>query len=135
MYQMIGDRVKQQMDEALKKAEEDFSRLSAEARAIVTCWWREWYLEAGHRRLGRILVSFAIGKEVTFAAGEKSMDKAADQALAIFKKIPVDKAKTVAAWHSAWYKTAGHRRLGRMYVEYCTDERRSDLLDFFKKFS
>ena len=26
-------------------------------------WWKEWYLKAGHKRLGRILLKYASGKD------------------------------------------------------------------------
>jgi hypothetical protein len=46
-----------EMDEAAKEAEkellEHFDQWSARA---VAKWWTKWYLKAGHKRLGRLLV-------------------------------------------------------------------------------
>jgi hypothetical protein len=46
-----------EMDEAAKQAETEllahFDEWSARALAK---WWTKWYLKAGHKRLGRLLV-------------------------------------------------------------------------------
>ena len=47
------------MDEAAKKAQEDFMTLPGEARKLAATWVRKWYLKAGYKRLGRFLVSYA----------------------------------------------------------------------------
>jgi len=46
------------MDEAAKKAQEDFMTLPEEARKLAAAWVRKWYLKAGYKRLGRFLVSY-----------------------------------------------------------------------------
>ena len=44
------------MDEAATAAEKELAGLDAEAVIAVREWWRKYYLQAGHKRLGRILV-------------------------------------------------------------------------------
>ncbi len=55
-----------QMDKAAEQAREElmknFERWSARD---LTAWWSTWYMRAGHKRLGRILV------EIARAAAEK----------------------------------------------------------------
>ena len=50
------------MDEAAAQAQAELQQYSNEwsARDMVT-WWTKWYMKAGHKRLGRILVT--IGKK------------------------------------------------------------------------
>jgi len=50
------------MDAAAEKAEEEFAALAdkhTDAIKIVGEWWMRWYMKAGHKRLGRILVRYA----------------------------------------------------------------------------
>lgn len=47
------------MDEAARQAKDDFDRLSDETKKLASGWLRKWYLKAGYRRLGRILVGYA----------------------------------------------------------------------------
>ncbi len=44
------------MDEAANEAEEVLSKMTKEEIFPVGKWWQEWYLKAGHKRLGRILI-------------------------------------------------------------------------------
>jgi hypothetical protein len=53
-------------DEAAAKARAEFAKLletlsEAEINGvkIILGWQKQWYLQAGHKRLGRILVEFA----------------------------------------------------------------------------
>ncbi len=47
-----------QMDEAAAQAEVEFTKNFAGWKAEdVVSWWSRWYLKAGHKRLGRILVA------------------------------------------------------------------------------
>ena len=47
-----------QMDEAAGQAEAEFSKNFIEWKAVdVVGWWSRWYLKAGHKRLGRVLVA------------------------------------------------------------------------------
>lgn len=55
----------EQMDEAAKQAEQEFKQLDQKAVEIVGNWWNKWYLKAGHKRLGRMLVKKMKDKEKT----------------------------------------------------------------------
>jgi hypothetical protein len=55
----------EQMDEAAKQAEEDLKNFDQKAVEIVANWWNKWYLKAGHKRLGRMLVKKFKDKEKT----------------------------------------------------------------------
>lgn len=47
-----------QMDEASAEAEAEFYKNYASWKAEdVVAWWSKWYMKAGHKRLGRILVA------------------------------------------------------------------------------
>jgi hypothetical protein len=50
--------VMKQMDEAAAQAQAELVKSYAtwSARDLVT-WWSRWYLKAGHKRLGRLLVA------------------------------------------------------------------------------
>ncbi len=49
-----------QMDEAAEKALEEIkANLGAWSAADLIQWWVKWYLKAGHKRLGRILVAIS----------------------------------------------------------------------------
>lgn len=55
------------MDEAAKEAAKELvGALPADAVEVVAEWWAKWYRQAGHKRLGRLLVKYAtvgIGEE------------------------------------------------------------------------
>ena len=53
----------EQMDEMAKQAEQEFKQLDIKAVEIIGNWWFKWYLKAGHKRLGRILVKKIKEKE------------------------------------------------------------------------
>ena len=53
----------QAMDTAALEAKHELDDLPTEQVAAMAEWWHKWYLTAGHKRLGRILVN--IGKEMT----------------------------------------------------------------------
>lgn len=46
----------EEMDAAAKQAEEELKQLDQKTIDAVAEWWAKWYLKAGHKRLGRILV-------------------------------------------------------------------------------
>ena len=46
----------QAMDNAAGDAENDLINLPEEVIDTMAEWWGKWYLKAGHKRLGRILV-------------------------------------------------------------------------------
>ena len=45
-----------QAELARRELEENFDQWSGRAMIL---WWNRWYLKAGHKRLGRILVELA----------------------------------------------------------------------------
>ncbi len=47
------------MDEAAEKARQEFDQMPEDTKKIFAQWMRKWYLKAGYRRLGRILVAYA----------------------------------------------------------------------------
>jgi hypothetical protein len=50
------------MDDAAEQARQELDTLPQESVATIAEWWMKWYLTAGHKRLGRVMVS--IGKEI-----------------------------------------------------------------------
>ena len=53
----------QAMDNATTEAEEDLNNLPDEVVNPVADWWYKWFMKAGHKRLGRILVNIAKEKK------------------------------------------------------------------------
>ena len=49
----------QEMDNAATEAEEDLNNLPDEVVNPMAEWWYKWFMKAGHKRLGRILVNIA----------------------------------------------------------------------------
>jgi hypothetical protein len=47
------------MDAAAEEAERDLASLNQEAVQALAVWWSKWYMAAGHKRLGRLLVKIA----------------------------------------------------------------------------
>jgi len=47
------------MDRAAIEAGEELDQIPRETILPIAEWWSKWYLKAGHKRLGRILVSIA----------------------------------------------------------------------------
>jgi len=52
------------MDEAAIKAEQELRQMTQEPLSIIEffAWYQAWYMLAGHRRLGRVIVR--VGKEI-----------------------------------------------------------------------
>jgi hypothetical protein len=48
-----------EMDAAAGEAEKDLATLDQAAVEAIAAWWSKWYMTAGHKRLGRILVRIA----------------------------------------------------------------------------
>ena len=48
-----------EMDAAAEEAERDLSTLDQATVERIAAWWLKWYMTAGHKRLGRILVRIA----------------------------------------------------------------------------
>ncbi|MCX7994997.1 MAG: hypothetical protein N3A65_04390 [candidate division WOR-3 bacterium] len=47
------------MDEAAQQAKEEFDQMPDDVKKTFSQWMRKWYLKAGYRRLGRIVVAYA----------------------------------------------------------------------------
>ena len=50
------------MDVAAEEAEKDLETLDRAAVETLAAWWLKWYMKAGHKRLGRIMVKLAKSK-------------------------------------------------------------------------
>lgn len=46
----------EEMDAAAKEAEQELQKIDPKIVDTLGEWWFKWYLKAGHKRLGRILV-------------------------------------------------------------------------------
>ena len=57
-----------EMDAAAKAAEQDLENLTGEAVKSLADWWAKHYLQAGHKRLGRLMVN--ISKNSYYASKE-----------------------------------------------------------------
>ncbi|HUO42998.1 MAG TPA: hypothetical protein VMU35_08475 [Methylomirabilota bacterium] len=51
-------------DEAALVAAEELKKLPAEQVKVVADWWAKYYMTAGHKRLGRLLVAVSKGKPI-----------------------------------------------------------------------
>lgn len=51
------------MDAAAEQAGVDLRKMSQHVTTPVARWWKDNYLKAGHKRLGRVLVAFAKAME------------------------------------------------------------------------
>ena len=56
---MLTDEDKQRMDNAAVDAQNDLEDVSDEALKEIANWWRKWVGDAGHKRLGRVLLQYA----------------------------------------------------------------------------
>uniref|UniRef100_A0A7C4XEF9 PFL domain-containing protein n=1 Tax=candidate division WOR-3 bacterium TaxID=2052148 RepID=A0A7C4XEF9_UNCW3 len=55
----ISEELLANMDRAASQAKEEFDSLSDDVKIEFARWMRKWYLKAGYRRLGRIVVAYA----------------------------------------------------------------------------
>jgi hypothetical protein len=55
----------EEMDKAAQDAETEFKKMSQHVTVPVARWWKDHYLKAGHKRLGRMVVAFAKAMEKT----------------------------------------------------------------------
>ncbi len=53
---MQKNEVLEKMDNAAREAESEFSVFDPEIYEAIKDWWIKHYPEAGHKRLGRILI-------------------------------------------------------------------------------
>ena len=51
-------------DDAAAVAAEELKKLPAEQVKLVADWWAKFYMTAGHKRLGRLLVAISKGKPI-----------------------------------------------------------------------
>jgi len=51
-------------DDAAAVAAEELKKLPAEQVKVVADWWAKYYMTAGHKRLGRLLVAVSKGKPI-----------------------------------------------------------------------
>ena len=51
-----------EMDAAASEAEKELATLDQEAVKTVAAWWAKWFMKAGHKRLGRLMVKVAKNK-------------------------------------------------------------------------
>lgn len=56
---MPEQRTSEQFDASAEEARQDLANLESEAVVALAQWWAKWYTQAGHKRLGRILVQIA----------------------------------------------------------------------------
>lgn len=61
----FNEAIARQMDEAASQAKNELeAKLDQMSARDIISWWTKWYLKAGHKRLGRILV--AMEKQRTY---------------------------------------------------------------------
>ena len=48
-----------EMDAAAGEAEKDLKTIDQATVKTIAAWWLKWYMKAGHKRLGRIMVKLA----------------------------------------------------------------------------
>jgi len=59
-----NDEALQRMDKAAEDARDELDAFIDQWSAIsLADWWSRWYLKAGHKRLGRILVEYGKPKK------------------------------------------------------------------------
>ena len=58
MSESKGDLLAE-MDAAAQEAEKELATLDQAAVKTLAAWWQKWYLKAGHKRLGRLMVKVA----------------------------------------------------------------------------
>lgn len=57
------------MDRAALEAEKELYKLPKESVLVIADWWSKYYLSAGHKRLGRLLVKYQSRRELAEMAG------------------------------------------------------------------
>ena len=58
-----NEEVLENMDKAAEVAEEKLKEISKEHVVAIADWWKTNYLKAGHKRLAKILLTYATKKE------------------------------------------------------------------------
>jgi hypothetical protein len=57
-------REKNSFDEAAAVAAEELKKLPPDQVKVVADWWAKYYMTAGHKRLGRLLVAVSKGRPI-----------------------------------------------------------------------
>lgn len=55
----FSERDRAAMDKAAADAQNDLTDIDDNALRTVANWWKKWFPNAGHKRLGRVLVEYA----------------------------------------------------------------------------
>ena len=108
----------QRMDAAADEAEQELENIPNDLVLPVAQWFKRWYLQAGHKRLGRILVYIADPSKQSTSRTETQphMAEAAERAKSELENIPEEVVMAMAMWHARWYLSTSHSRLGRILV-------------------
>lgn len=69
------------MDTAAAEAKEKLKDLPKEVVSVVAKWFKDHYLKAGHKRLGRMLVAIAKAEEQEYLAQSKLSSRASEEDL------------------------------------------------------
>lgn len=59
----VNEDVLENMDKAAELADEELKEISKDSVILVADWWKKHYLKSGHKRLAKILLTFATKKE------------------------------------------------------------------------
>ena len=59
----LSKEQQRELDTAATRAEAEFELLDQRVREATEAWWGKWYEEAGHKRLGRIVLHTFTPKE------------------------------------------------------------------------
>jgi len=59
----LPEEQQKEMDTAATAAEKEFKLLDQGAREAFKAWWENWYGDAGHKRLGRVVLGIYAPKE------------------------------------------------------------------------
>lgn len=120
------------MEAEAQRAALVLAKLPNAALDTVSTWWKEWFLLVGHRRLGRMIVSYpSLGDELVSTGNVPPRPKAgkivrltpaemeayAPGAAADLAALSAREVQPVADWWKSWYGKAGHKRLGRLIVD------------------
>ncbi|MFC2004848.1 hypothetical protein ACFLUY_01345 [Chloroflexota bacterium] len=115
----------QRMDAAADEAEQELEKIPNDVVLPVAQWFKRWYSQAGHKRLGRILVYIADPSKQPTNRKETQprMAEAAKKAEPELENIPREVVMTMAKWYEKWYSPATHTRLGRTLVNIAKNAR------------
>jgi hypothetical protein len=58
-----NEEILENMDKAAELAEEKLKEISKEHVIAIADWWKKYYGKAGHKRLAKLLLTYATKKE------------------------------------------------------------------------